>query len=1286
MNTRKKLIEVSIPLDAINVACAREKSIRHGHPSTLHLWWARRPLAAARAVIFAQMVDDPGSWPELFPTEEAQEAERQRLFALIRQLVTWENTTNQKLLEEVREELRASWRRTCGERREGREARSEGREARRESLTVEEIARDEALFDPDRLPAFHDPFAGGGAIPLEAQRLGLESHASDLNPVAVLINKAMIEIPPRFAGRAPVNPDAQRSVGASLGSPLGPRASRPPSPDAGGTPAVPGIAPDPHVGWHSRGYLPHFDHPDQIQSVTFRLHDSVPQHVVDAWKVELGWQESVAADDPRAVELRKRLDRYEDAGYGNCWLGRPDVAELVQQALLHFDGERYRLLGWSIMPNHVHVLFECVAGYPLGGVVHSWKSFTAKRANLLLGQTGQFWMEDYYDRAIRDERHLELARNYIEQNPVKAGLVSTAAAWRWGSAWVSPDAGGTPAVPGGNSGAFPGATGLAEDVRYYGQWMRDEAEKRIGHLYPKIEITAEMVAERPDLKPYLGKQLTVIAWLWARTVKSPNPAFADVEVPLASTFMLSTKAGKEAYVEPEILRIQDPTLGPTLGPRASRPLSPDAGGTPAVPGGASYRFKVKVGKPRDVEAAKSGTKLARGANFRCVLSGIPISGDYIKAEGRAHRMGSRLMAIVAEGERGRVYLSPTTAQEAAALRANPTWKPVGEIATRMTGGNCTPYGLVSWGDLFTARQLVALTTFSDLVQEAREQVKRDYLAALARDPGPEDETPLHQDGRGATAYADAVAVYLSLGVDRLADRCSTICGWDKTRDNIRNTFGRQAIPMTWDFAEGNVFSDSTGNFSGMLEWVEKFLLQVGSNLRGIALQQDAQSQSISTDRIVSTDPPYYDNIGYADLSDYFYVWLRRSLRPIYPELFATLAVPKSEELVATPYRHGSKKEAEEFFLSGMTRAMQRLAEQSHPEFPVTIYYAFKQAETESATGTASTGWETFLDAVIRAGFALTGTWPIRTELGNRMISSGTNALASSIVLVCRKREAAAPTATRREFISALKEELPAAMELLQRSNIAPVDLAQAAIGPGMGVYTRYARVLDARGNPLSVRDALALINETLDEALAEQEGDFDADSRWALTWFEQHGFEEGDYGTAEQLSKSKNTSVDGMVDAGILESKRGKVRLLRPDELSGAPPGTTPGTTPGTAGVSPASGESGRDGRGPRGARGVREEWDPATDARLTAWEVVHQLIRALETGGESAAAELVSRLGAHAEVARELAYRLYTLCERKKRSADALAYNGLVQSWPEITRLAATEPKPPTAQIGMNL
>ena len=1144
MTTQKKLIEVALPLDAINKASAREKSIRHGHPSTLHLWWARRPLAAARAVIFAQMVDDPSAYE---PDEQIAERERKRLFAILEDLVLWENTTNEAVLQRARDAIRESWRRTCAANADHPRARE--------------------LFDPDKLPAFHDPFAGGGALPLEAQRLGLESYASDLNPVAVLINKAMIEIPPKFAGQSPVNPEARRKY-------LGARASRP------------------HKAWHSRGYLPHLDQPGTIQSLTFRLFDSVPVEMISVWKSELALTGDEETDDPRCADLRKRIEHYADQGHGACWLRDERIARQVEEALFHFDGVRYRLLAWVVMPNHVHVLIETLPGSPLADVIHSWKSYTAKQANKTLERTGAFWMPDYFDRYIRDEPHLVAVTNYIEQNPVKAGLVRSAGDWQWSSACVK-TAGETPALP----GFWKGAQGLAADVRYYGQWMRDEAEKRIGWLYPKVAVTAEMAQARPDLKPYVGKELTVIAWLWARTVKSPNPAFAQVDVPLASTFMLSTKKGKEAYVEPVI----------------------ENGG---------HRFVVKVGEPEDAETAKAGTKLARGANFWCLMSGTPMDGDYIMGEGKAGRMGARLMAIVTEGDRGRIYLAPTAEHETAAQEARPDWKPDVEFFQQALGFRVGNYGMTKWSDLFTPRQLVALTTFSDLVQEAREQVRRDALAAGVSDDG----KALRDGGTGATAYAEAVGVYLAMALNRMANTICTIARWTPDRGQTVTAFARQAIPMTWDFPDVNPFAGAAGDYGVSVEGVIKGMT-VAIEPGGFASQQDATLQFISVDKLVSTDPPYYDNIGYADLSDFFYVWLRRSLRSVFPDLFATLAVPKAEELVATPYRHGSKEKAEAFFLNGMTLAVQRLAEQAHPGFPVTIYYAFKQSETKGDGGTFSTGWETFLDAVIKSGFAITGTWPLRTELGNRLRGMDSNALASSIVLVCRQHPADAPLATRRDFVTALKAELPTALLQLQRGNIAPVDLAQAAIGPGMAIYTRYAKVLDTHGKPLPVRDALALINQTLDEVLAEQEGDFDADTRWALAWFEQSGFDDGDYGVAETLSKAKNTSVGGLVEAGILVSKGGKVRLLKPDELP--------------------------------------DDWNPATDPRLTAWETVHHLIHTLESGGESAAAELTAALGTTAETARELCYRLYTLCERKKRAAEALSYNSLVQSWPEIARLA---------------
>jgi putative DNA methylase len=570
--------------------------------------------------------------------------------------------------------------------------------------------------------------------------------------------------------------------------------------------------------------------------------------------------------------------------------------------------------------------------------------------------------------------------------------------------------------------------------------------------------------------------------------------------------------------------------------------------------------------------------------------------------------------------------------ESVARKAKPEWKPDVEFFQQALGFRVGNYGMTKWSDLFTPRQLVALTTFSDLVLQARERVKLDAVAAGLLDDG----RPLAAGGTAAVAYADGLAVYLAFVLSKTSDYNCELVPWYTKEDRPGHLFSKQAIPMVWDFAELNPLCEVGGAFVASTKIVADALGGCSDgSVPGRVRQIDAASLSTDSMCVFSTDPPYYDNIGYADLSDYFYVWLRRTLKPVFPDLFATLAVPKAEELVATPLRHGSTDQAEAFFLGGMTQAMRRLAEQAHPAFPVTIYYAFKQSESDGEEGTTNTGWDTFLDAVIRAGLAITGTWPMRTERGARSRGIGSNALASSIVLVCRPRAVDAPTATRREFVSALKAELPMAIAHLQRGNIAPVDLAQAAIGPGMAVYTRYARVLDAEGKTLSVREALALINQTLDEALAEQEGDFDAGSRWALTWFEQSGFAEGEYGVAETLATARNTSMSGLVEAGIVVSSRGKVRLLRPDELP--------------------------------------TDWDPTTDARLTAWEIVHHLIRVLDSGGEGAAAELVAKLGAKADIARELAYRLYTICDRpqKKRVAEALAYNGLVQSLPEIARLA---------------
>jgi putative DNA methylase len=932
MTYRKKLIEVALPLEAINKASAREKSIRHGHPSTLHLWWARRPLAACRAVIFASLVDDPGHHPEdhsepiTAPPEfieacrklpqgknatgedekgRSNDTPRMRLFDFIETLVQWESTTDERVLETARELIK--------------------------------------LATDGNPPPLLDPFSGGGSIPLEAQRLGLEAHASDLNPVAVMINKALIEIPPKFANMPPVNP----------------------------------------------------------------------------------------------------RDRQGTAGTA----------------------------GWK------------------------------------------------------------------------------------------------------------GAAGLAADVRYYGEWIRDKAKERIGHLYPD----------------YNGE--TVIAWLWARTVKCPNPA-CGAQMPLVRSFELSKKKGRRAWVEPRV----DPK---------TRQIT----------------FEVKQGNGK----ASEGTVNRQGAT--CVVCDTPVPFDHIREEGKAGRMNVQLMAIATEGQRGRSYYAPIPTHEQIADVPIPEGAPVTDLPVQALGFRVQLYGMTQHRDLFTPRQLTALTTFSDLVAETRQQIEVDACAARL----PTDDTPLRDGGSGAYAYAEAISVYCAFGLDRSADYWSTIVIWHNgiKMEGLGHTFTRQTLQMTWDFAEGNPFSNSSGNWLLNLEWGAKCLEKTKPTLEGLAEQKDAQNLQNGNLAIVSTDPPYYDNIGYADLSDFFYVWLRYNLRNTYPGIFGTLLVPKDAELVATPARfNGDKDAAESHFENGLMRAFASMRRIIPVDYPLTVYYAFKQQELVAEEGAASTGWETMLEGLIQSGFSIGGTWPMRTEY-TTSLKANINALASSIVLVCRPRPENSPMTSRREFVNELRQELPAALKEMQSGNIAPVDLAQASIGPGMAVYSRYSKVLEPNGDRLTVRTALQLINHELDAYLAEQEGDIDRDSRFAVAWFEQFGFKEAGFGQADVLARAKNTSVDGLVNAGVLESGAGKVKLLQWSELD-------PG-------------------------------WDPATDTRLTVWEATHHLILELDTRGEAGAAQLLAKMSpALAAEARQLAYRLYSLCERKGWADHARDYNALVISWSASQEQAA--------------
>lgn len=896
---KKKLIETSLPLEAINAASAREKSIRHGHPSTLHLYWARRPLATARAVLFAQLVDDPASRPEDFPTVEAQDAERERLHRLMEKLVVWENSLDEGLLAEAREEIRKS--------------------------------------NGGSLPAVLDPFAGGGSIPLEAQRLGLEAHASDLNPLAVLINKALIEIPPRFSGRDPIHPGAQ----------------------------------------------------DQ----------------------------------------------------------------------------------------------------------------------------------SFYQRA----------------------------------------------------------EGLAEDVRYYGQWMRVEAQRRIGHLYPTVTD--------PD-----GEERTVIAWIWARTVKSPNPA-NPLEVPLVRSWWLSKKKGKEAWVR---ATVED--------------------------GQVHYEVVQNADGPR----GDNEWTIKHGKGAKAVGDATPFTYDYIRAEGLKGNIGAHLIAIVAEDKRGRLYVSPSQEHIDAAEVSRVELDEDGNIATNPRWFSPPSYGMQAFSDLFTNRQLVAMTTLSDLVAEARERAYADALTA-----GLPAGDRLEVGGTGASAYADAIATFLALSVSRQADRLCSLASWQSVGDKIRNVFARQALPMVWDYAEANPFSNSSGNFLGQVEWVVKALQHAPAKEDGHVEQLSASSRDYDS-QVISTDPPYYDNIGYSDLSDFFYVWLRRSLKDIHPQLVGTMLTPKADELVANPYRHGGKDGAREFFIEGFNSVFERVRGGANHDVPMTVYYAYKQQDAD-ASGTSSTGWHTLLDGLIGTGWEITATWPVRSERGGRMLSVGTNALASSIVLACRPRPAEAESTTRRAFVARLKAELPEALRTLMLGSIAPVDLAQAAIGPGIAVFSRYAYVREADGGHMSVKDALLLINATLDEVLGEQESDFDPDTRFAVKWYRSYGWTTENAGIADQLARATDTSLGALERGGIFEAQGGKARLLAPTELEDA--------------------------------------WSPSSDDRLSVWEATVRLAAIMNARGADAVAELMAEARDHVslDAVKELGFLLFHEAEKKNHSKDALLFNALVSAWGDV-------------------
>ena len=913
---KRKLIEVALPLETINRESERDGPKRKNHPWRLHYWWARRKLATARAVLFSQLVDDPSSFPDRYQTEEAQRIERRRLHGIVERLVAWENVHDERLLAEARREILKS---TDG--------------------------------SP---PPILDPFAGGGSIPLEAQRLGLEARASDLNPVAVLINRALIEIPSKFAGRPPVFPS---------------------------------------------------------------LADS-------------------------------------------------------------------KMAGWT------------------------------------------------------------------------------------------------------------GAAGMASDVRAYGEWMREESRKRIGGHYPKVATPG-------------GSEATAIAWIWARTVACPNPA-CGIEMPLARSWWLGRKAGREAYVIPRVVEDAEHPSGK----RVEFEIGHEAGGAPSQD--------------------DDGTVGRRGAV--CVSCGSAVSLDHIRSEGRETGLGQKLMAIVAEGAHRRLYLPPDRAQVSAAELQRPADVPDGHLPANPRDFKTPNYGLTDFVDLFTNRQILALTTFSDLVAEARTRVLEDAIEA-GMPPGER----LEAGGTGAEAYADAIATYLGMCVSRGSDYMSNITTWHSKNEQIRNVFARQAIPMAWDFLETNFLATGSGTWASQVELAAQSLEGLQVDVPGTAAQQPAQ-QSDSSGALISTDPPYYDNVGYSDLSDFFYIWLRRSLREIHPDLLNTMLVPKSEELVANPYRHDGKDGARAFFEEGFGEVFARARTGALKGFPITVYYAFKQTDLDE-DGDVSTGWETLLDGMVRAGWAITATWPFRTETASRMLAQGRNALASSIVLALRPRPDDAATTDRRGFIAALHAELPGALRDLQQGSIAPVDLPQAAIGPGMAVFSRYSTVIEADGSPMSVRAALARINEILDQVLNEQEGDFDSATRFAIAWYRQHGYGTGKFGDANNIANARNTAVEAMDRSGILTSAAGKVTLLSPAALP--------------------------------------SDYDPGVDEQISAWEVLHQTIAALERDGIAAAASLLAAAGSRAEspvdadLVKELAFLLFSLAEKNGWTKDALAFNTLATSWPEVVGAA---------------
>ncbi len=917
-NYRKKLIEVNIPLQAINVESAKDASLTHGHPSTLHRYWARRPLAACRAVIFASMVDDPSECKDEFPTESEQNAERNRLHGIIKRLVVWQNSNDENLLAEARYEIAFSVARNNEE-----NLTNFRQQFKNDPTAVLQYLR-------DHCPAVYDPFCGGGSIPLEAQRLGLRARASDLNPLPVLLNKAMIELPPQFHNQKPVNPDAD----------------------------------------------------------------------------------------------------------------------------------------------------------PLG-------MFTG------------------------------------------TGRKRTRVPWK-------------------------GTAGLADDIRYYGAWMREEAYKRIGHLYPKAEL--------PD-----GTAATVVAWLWARTVPCVNPA-CDLQMPLMRTFQLSKRSGNEHWVKPII-------------DRESNTIS-------------------WVVQTND-EGVPRSTVNRNGAS--CIGCGATVKLPYIREQAKTGNMGEIMTAVVAEGEHRKLYQSPTKADIQVTPYAKPTWQPRGKLPNQAMNLRVQGYGITDWYELFIERQLTALTTFSDLVKEVHVRIS--------------------QDGR-KTEYANAVCTFLSLVIGRATDGNSSFAFWRNSGENIEGVFARQVIPMMWDFPEANPFSNSTQNWMSQVEWVAKAVGNFPTSTNnGEVYQADATTTPYAIDApIIITDPPYYDNIGYADLSDFFYIWLRPILRDTYPELFAGIATPKEDEILANRLRF---KNHNVHFEKLLGKAFLQMRQHCPDKFPTSIFYAYKQQEGEE-NEEISTGWEKMLTALVNAGFQIVATWPMRTEQP-KALKTGINALASSVVLVCRPRSESAPAVTRTEFLQELKREMTPALDQLTRiANIRPVDLAQAAIGPGMEVYSRYSKVTRISGEIVSIREVLMHINNEITAYHEKETGELDPETQFCLTWLQQHGYTEGSFGDADVLSKARDVDTATMHNKVLLRD-RGKVRLLRPEEYV-----------------------------------------DRENSEDMTAWEGCLRMVWHLsseERSGGVSGCTAVARAMRDYESAKRLARVLYAYYDARGDAESAARYNNLVTQWQYISQ-----------------